>query len=181
MENTKPLPPVEYLRECFDYDPETGVLRWRVRPLEHFLSARVMKTWNIRYAGTEAGWIEKLGYRVVRVDTAMYKTHRIAWAMYYGTTDNCELDHINGKRLANQINNLRVAHRRENNRNARRRSDNTSGYKGVTYYRNNKKWGACIGTGTQRTWLGLHDTPEAAHAAYCAAADRLHGEFANHG
>ena len=28
--------PVEYLRECFHYDPETGELTWKERPLSHF-------------------------------------------------------------------------------------------------------------------------------------------------
>jgi hypothetical protein len=33
MAIVKPLPPVEYLLECFDYDEATGYLLWKERPL----------------------------------------------------------------------------------------------------------------------------------------------------
>ena len=53
MANT-PLPPLEFLRECFDYDPETGAFRWRRRPARHFSDPDTAQQWNARYAGTEA-------------------------------------------------------------------------------------------------------------------------------
>jgi hypothetical protein len=33
---TQTLPDREYAREVLDYDPTTGELRWRARPLAHF-------------------------------------------------------------------------------------------------------------------------------------------------
>ena len=33
--------PIDYLRECFDLDIETGTLTWRRRPHGHFPSERV--------------------------------------------------------------------------------------------------------------------------------------------
>jgi hypothetical protein len=35
-DEVKNLPSIEYLRECFEVDFETGVLRWKVRPVSHF-------------------------------------------------------------------------------------------------------------------------------------------------
>jgi hypothetical protein len=40
-----------------------------------------------------------------------------------------------------------------------------------------KKWSARIRVNGKEIWLGNHDTPEAAKAAYDAAADRYHKEF----
>lgn len=59
-----------------------------------------------------------------------------------------------------------------------KRSDNKSGYKGVRWYSQTKKWMAQIRYQGKNMNLGYFTTPQAAHAAYCAAATRLFGEFA---
>ena len=46
---------IEDLRQCFDVDFETGQLRWRVRPREHFLSERAWNIANAKCAGKSAG------------------------------------------------------------------------------------------------------------------------------
>lgn len=40
------LPSVEYLLQCFVYDPDTGVLVWKDRPQGHFRDMRTWKWWN---------------------------------------------------------------------------------------------------------------------------------------
>lgn len=62
--------------------------------------------------------------------------------------------------------------------NRRKNLNNTSGYKGVVWFPKTKKWRARIGLNGERISLGLFSTREEAHAAYRAAAERLHGEFA---
>jgi hypothetical protein len=69
----------------------------------------------------------------------------------------------------------------ENKLNVRRHRDNKSGFKGVSLHRPTGKWIAFIMARGKHKYLGLFQTPEAAHARYCEAADELHGEFANHG
>jgi len=60
----KQLPSVETLRQLLDYDPETGILTWKPRPVEMFRThhKRICAT---RYAGKEAlGQIDKThGYK----------------------------------------------------------------------------------------------------------------------
>jgi len=95
--------------------------------------------------------------------------------------DSREVDHIDGDGLNNQRANLRICSHAENTLNRRMSKRNTSGFKGVTWSKCNRRWQAQIMIGGKQKWLGLYDSPEIAHAAYKAAADALHGEFANHG
>jgi hypothetical protein len=76
----KPLPSVEYLRERFDLDPETGVLTWRAR----VGSDAETKRWNRRHAGKAAGATHLDGHREVKIDGRAYRAHRIIWALEHG-------------------------------------------------------------------------------------------------
>ena len=99
-----------------------------------------------------------------------------------GVTDNeISVDHIDGNGLNNRRKNLRECSNANNAMNRRKYKNNTSGYKGVTLEKSTMKWRARIKTGGAMKSLGLFDSPELAHAAYCAAAVKMHGEFANFG
>ena len=87
-----------------------------------------------------------------------------------------EVDHENGNGLDNRRSNLRLATRTEQLWNTRRRSDNTSGYKGVSSFR--ERWRAEITVNGRRVHLGLFDDPADAGHAYDAAALEYFGEFA---
>lgn len=88
-----------------------------------------------------------------------------------------EVDHRDGDGLNNRRSNLRLATGSQNMHNARLSLRNTSGFKGVSCCNRNLKWRAQIAVGRKSTFLGYFDTREAAHAAYLAASERLHGEF----
>ena len=89
------------------------------------------------------------------------------------------VDHRNHNTLDNRKCNLRLCTHAQNKCNTLKYATNTSGYKGVS--RNGNKWQANIKVHQVRHYLGTFDTPEIAHAAYCAAALTLHGEFAHFG
>ena len=91
--------------------------------------------------------------------------------------DKRQGDHENLDTLDNRRSNLRVATNRQNTCNQRRRSDNTSGYKGVSFHSQAKKWRAVIVTNGKHKSLGLFVSKEMAYAAYCAAAMKDHKEF----
>jgi len=90
-----------------------------------------------------------------------------------------QVDHINRNTLDNRKKNLRLCYQHQNKCNSGKRKTNTSGFKGV--YKNRHRWRAQIQFCGKLHYLGTFDTREAAHAAYCEAALRLHGEFANFG
>lgn len=95
--------------------------------------------------------------------------------------DGMQVDHINGDGLDNRRANLRLASHTENNRNTRTPINNTSGFKGVAWHAANRKWRAYIKVENRQKYLGLFATAEAAHAAYCLAADQFHGNFGSPG
>jgi hypothetical protein len=88
-----------------------------------------------------------------------------------------DIDHIDGNKLNNSWSNLRSALHQQNQCNIKRRSDNTSGFKGVSFHAGAGKWMAMVMKDSKSHYLGLYETPEAAHAAYCKAAADLHGAF----
>lgn len=87
-----------------------------------------------------------------------------------------DTDHVDGNRLNNSRSNLRVCTRSQNMMNARKQSNNTSGYKGVSWQKNAKKFSAYIQVGGKKKHLGLFTNAiEAAKAYNNAALDHFGG------
>lgn len=85
------------------------------------------------------------------------------------------VDHKNRDKLDNRRCNLRIVRQGQNCMNSPTRKDNNTGYKGVK-----KSWNrfiARIRFNGVRYFLGSYATPEEAHAAYCEASKKYHGEF----
>lgn len=172
----KPLPSQEVLRQLLDYDPETGVLRWKEREIGMFPSARIARGWNSKYAGAVAGRIsESTGYVQLTLLGRSHMAHRLIWKMVEGE-DPDEVDHVDGERTRNAWVNLRNVDRSMNQRNAKRRSDNSSGAVGVFWHRSRLKWCARI----RNKYLGIYENYDDAVAARRRA--ELDAKFhANHG
>lgn len=128
--------------------------------------------WQIRAAGVRS----RLHYaiRTIRVDGKQKTQFLHRFLLDPG---DLEIDHRNGDGLDNRRDNLRIATRAENSRNTGVRRDNSSGFKGVSFHKQCRKWTAQIKLDGKLHRLGLHATPELAHAAYCRAAAELHGQF----
>ena len=89
-----------------------------------------------------------------------------------------EIDHIDLNGLNNQRNNLRIATHWQNLANRNIQSNNTSGYKGVSWSKQNKKWWAQIYINSKTISLGFYDDiNEAVKVRNKAYKDR-YGEFA---
>jgi hypothetical protein len=87
-------------------------------------------------------------------------------------------DHINGNKLDNRCDNLRVCNHSQSMANVGPRKGNTSGYKGVSWAKKERKWYATITVNKKQRNLGLYDDPQDAARAYNAAALEAWGEYA---
>jgi hypothetical protein len=160
----------ERLRQLLSYDSETGEF------------TRLVSAGSNAKVGSVAGSIRPHlgGYKcyIIGVDGRKYQAHRLAWLYVHGSWPRDLIDHIDGNSLNNRISNLREATRSENSRNRGATVKNQSGFKGVSWEKHLKKWRAKINVHGKRKHLGLFDSAELAHAAYCEAATQIHGEFA---
>lgn len=90
-----------------------------------------------------------------------------------------EVDHINHDTLDQMKANLRICTGSQNLANTRVKSNNTSGYKGVSWFKNGKKkWGAHIRINGRQKHLGVYVTAKEAALAYDRAAIEHYGENA---
>lgn len=92
-------------------------------------------------------------------------------------TSKDRVDHKNRNGLDCRRDNLRVAGNAENLWNRGKTRLNTSGYKGVHWDKNNRKWMSEIQAHKKRIYLGRYDTAREAALAYNFAAVAYHGEF----
>jgi hypothetical protein len=159
------LPPIEELNRLFEY--QNGILCWRIRL-------------GRASPGSKVGSANGEGYLTVGINYKRYLVHRIIWVMH-GNEPVPIIDHINNNKLDNRIENLRAADDIINTRNAKLRCDSTSGIKGVSWNKRERKW---VG----QVWhLGkLYRTKMFKDKKECAAKvrelrEKLHGEFACHG
>jgi hypothetical protein len=107
-----------------------------------------------------------------------FDIHRLVAIAFLNVRPGQLIDHINGDGLDNRLSNLRICTVAQNAHNSRRSLNNTSGFKGVYYRKDEKKWQAQIHVSGHKIPLGRFGTPEAAYAAYCEAAKKYFGEFA---
>lgn len=154
-------------------------LIWKRRPRSMFKSDGDWRKWNTRYAGKIAGGLDAYGRVVVGIGDALHFAHRLVWLIVRGEPVPRQIDHKDTDPSNNSVGNLRAATNSQNKANARKLTTNTSGYKGAYLHRCGR-FAAQIQHNRKNYYLGLFDTPQAAHAAYCEAADRLFGEFSRH-
>jgi hypothetical protein len=109
---------------------------------------------------------------------AMVWMHRVVADRSGLECGNLTIDHVDGNTRNNCRSNLRVATAAQNSANQRRRRDSASGFKGVSWHKQLKKWRAYIGLQRRHQHLGLFEDPHDAARAYNEAALKNFGEFA---
>lgn len=170
----KPLPDAAYLRECLEYDPETGVLVWKHRPRSHFPNDHIWRVWISNRAGERAGGLVLHGYRRICLNRQLLYEHRVIMAMQTGIWPVAEVDHLNRDRADNRWSNLRAATRPQNMRN-RPKNAGLILPKGV-FFTKSWRYRASAWFNGATVYLGVYDTPEAAHTVWREFMREHHGE-----
>ena len=139
-----------------------GELIWR--------SKRCGRTDTSKFVGS----LDSSGYYSVsfkiRGKSKNYKLHTIIWEMFNGarTKDKC-ITHINKVKTDNRVENLREVTRSEIGLTNRKHKNNKSGFKGVHYRKDKKKYVAQTKVNGKTKYLGQFNTADAAHKAYLRA------------
>lgn len=134
------------LKRLLHYDPLTGVF------------TRIIATSNNVNVGDKVGCIETkpsgTKYYGMRLLNRLYRAHRLAFLYMNGEFPGGGVDHKDGNGLNNKWSNLRKATSQQNNKNRRLPSNNTSGFLGVCWSKQNKKWVSVVVVSGKQKYLG---------------------------
>lgn len=92
---------------------------------------------------------------------------------------NKEVDHINGNKLDNRKCNLRLVEDVENQWHRSKNYNNLTGFKGVSFNKEHKKYSATIMARGKKYFIGYFNKVEDAANAYEQAAIKYHGIYAS--
>lgn len=120
------------------------------------------------------GWHENSnGYIKAKINKRMVNLHHLVLPVKKGF----DVDHINRDKYDNRRSNLRYATRSQNKMNSAKFKTNTSGFRGVTWAKDRKKWRVYICVKYKTIRLGSFDDIEDAARAYKEAALKYFNEF----
>lgn len=167
---------LERVRALLDYDPETGVFRWKDR----FGKSRTVEQAGC-WASREGS--EKIGRRhIIIIDRRRYQSPHLAFALQMGRfLEKGEwIDHKDGNIENNRWSNLRLVTPQKNTGNQVDRQRQTELPRGVEEFTRKSKpsdFGYALMFEGKRYRKRGFPSAEAAHAAYKKLHQELHGEF----
>jgi hypothetical protein len=162
----------QQLKELFDYREDGNLVRKTSIAGNGNTAGRVVGhkpkhiTRNCRYAST-------------KINGQHYSVHKLIYMWHTGVWPE-QLDHINKDSLDNRIENLRLATTSQNASNRKLFTSNTSGVKGVSWHKAQKKWFVYVDVNKERKNIGYFDDFELAELVAIEARDKFHGAYANH-
>lgn len=167
--------PIARLRQLIAYNPDTGEFKW----LMTVGKARVK---NSPKAGCSSKTTDGRRRLTIRVDTKTWEAGRLAYALQTGVAPPGDywIDHKDGDPLNNRWENLRLVSPQANASNQGSKPPRKANLpRGVEEFKReggNDYGYAMMHKGTRYRKRGF-PTPEAAHEAYKALHQELHGEF----
>lgn len=161
---------LEYLKDNYNYNPDSGVFTYK----------KINK--RSRFSvGDVAGYKRHDGYILIAVNKRQRLAHRMAWLIEHGSLPDAQMDHRDVNPSNNSISNLRLADNSLNGMNVGIKKNNSSGVKGVSWDKTRSLWMARVQINGKQINLGRFSCMEQAKLVACEARERLHKEFCNHG
>lgn len=156
----------ERLRELVDYDPETGVFRWK-RDMRG-------RRGSVGRVGMQVGSVRPDGRRVISLDGKKYLAGRLAWFYTYRVWPEPTVDHINGDYTDDRLENLRELSFGGQVQNRGVQKNSSSRVPGVSWYKADSCWRARIKLNGKEISLGYFKNFDDAVAARRRAEAELH-------
>ena len=157
------------LQKYITYDPLTGDMWW-------------IKSNSIRVkVGSPVSGKSVRGYKRAQINHIRYKAHDLAWLYMTGSFPENIIDHKDCNPENLQWDNLREATQQQNCANRSMSKNNTSGAKGVTWNKKERRWYARVGVEGKRVTVGTFEDFFSAAASVRKFREKAHGAFANHG
>lgn len=153
------------VKRRLDYNPDTGIFRWKISPIKRILP------------GTIAGTENHDGYRNIEINYIKYAEHRLAWLFMTGEWPDEDIDHVNRIRNDNRWVNLRSAKEVQQHYNKKYKPNKTAGIRGVSLHKPTNRWRARINIDGKTQYLGYFETKEEAQKVYITKAKEIFGEF----
>lgn len=112
------------------------------------------------------GWRDGDGYGRINAYGRKVRAHRFAWEQVNGPIpEGLYIDHICRNTSCCDVEHLRLTTPKQNSEHSGLNRRNTSGYKGVTWRKNEKKWLAQVNHAGKAYYAGYFDTAEEAGEA----------------
>ena len=129
--------------------------------------------------GKKAGSKRTSGYIAIVINKKPYYAHRLVFMMFHGYLPKF-IDHINEEKSDNRIENLREATKQNNAWNVKKPCSNTSGIKGVSWSKKDKRWVVRLVVENRNRYFGGYFDINVAKFVAETMRHKYHGQFANH-
>ena len=157
----------QQLKTQVHYNPRTGIFKRTVKTSKANIGDEITRKTN-------------RGYIQFSVLGKLYSGHRLAWLYEHGKFPKNQIDHINHDRIDNRIDNLREATNAENHKNRTMQSNNTSGYNGVYWREDRRRWYVSITIDQKTKHIGYFKAKDDAVSAR-KEAEKKYNFYNNYG